>query len=169
MHEGEALGLDVSSLFLTAAPIIFHGATLGTKKFTEYPVVDGHQERPQIIATVTETPNHETIGPGGACIAVLTDNPPKTTGALSLYDGHKVGVGRVLTSSTYHHFVDSNLTGEPASACRTPGVGPTGSNLGLRPDVLNAMRVFYVNAAKWLARSVKSVRCASTRTPSPSA
>jgi hypothetical protein len=41
MHEGEAIGLDPSSPFLTAPPITYHGATLGTQSFTEFPTVNG--------------------------------------------------------------------------------------------------------------------------------
>jgi hypothetical protein len=156
MHEGEAIAPPAS--FLTAPPIVYHGATLGTQSFTEYPTVGGHQEKPRVIATVTEIPNHTTVVGGSPSSAddVPTDNPPKTAGALSIYDGYNAGVGRVLTGSTFHHYLDINLTGDPTTASTTPGVGPTQSDKGLSSAVLDNMRAFYVNAVTWLARLVKT-------------
>src|SRR6516164_3303339 len=34
-------------------------------------------------------------------------------GVVCFYDGIPAGVGRVLTDSSFHHFVDINLTGDP--------------------------------------------------------
>ncbi|RDK03123.1 hypothetical protein [Paraburkholderia lacunae] len=154
MHEGEAI--TAPAAFLTGPQITYNGATLGTRSFTEYPNVAGHQETPRVVATVTEIPGHTTVGQGGAYTSVATDTPPKTIGAISAYDGYNAGVGRVLTGSTFHHYMDINVTGDPTSASTTPGVGPTNSNLGLPPDALNGMLAYYVNAVMWLSRLAKT-------------
>lgn len=145
-----------SAAFLTGPQITYNGATLGTRSFTEYPNVAGHQETPRVVATVTEIPGHTTVGQGGAYTSVATDNPPKTIGAISAYDGCNAGGGRVLTGSTFHHYMDINVTGDPTSASTSPGVGPTNSNLGLPPDALNGMLAYYVNAVMWLSRLAKT-------------
>ena len=154
MHEGEAIAPGAA--FLTTTPVTYNGTTLGMQSFVEFPSTPGHQETPQVIATVTELPGHTTFLPGGGASNVPSDSPPKISGALSAYDGYNAGVGRVLTGSTFHHYLDINLTGDPTTASTAAGVGPTGSNLGLPSAVLDGMRAYYVNAATWLARLPKT-------------
>ncbi len=151
MHEGEAIELDPSSPFLTDS-VSFSGGALGTKTFTEFPAVGGtgsYRERPAVIARGTEIGGHTTLF-GAGTVYVPTDG--KTIGIVSAYDGHNVGVGRILTGSTFHHYLDINLLGDPATNSSTPGVGPTNSESGLPADVLAGMTAYYLNAVTWLAR-----------------
>jgi hypothetical protein len=150
MHEGEAIELDAGSPFL-AGIVQFNGETLGTKTFTEFPAVGGagsYHERPTVIAHGTEIGGHTTLLDGSTYVP--TDG--KTIGIVSAYDGHNVGVGRILTGSTFHHYLDINLLGDPTTNSTTPGVGPTNSESGLPADVLAGMTAYYLNAVTWLAR-----------------
>jgi hypothetical protein len=71
----------------------------------------------------------------------------KSINILSVYDGHTVGVGRIVTDSSFHHYLDLNLTGDPCSkAPKTLGFGTDAGQ-----PVLKAMQDFYVNLANWLA------------------
>src|SRR5262249_22708214 len=78
---------------------------------------------------------------------------PKTHGVISVYDGHAVGVGRVITGATFHHYIDKNLVGDPQTVEQfaLPGHGPSASDSGLPPSVLNPILDYYVNAVTWLA------------------
>lgn len=67
----------------------------------------------------------------------------KQINTLSVYDGHRVGVGRVLTDLSFHHFLDLNLIGDP---CATD-VKTQGFDAGLRAD----MSSFFRTCDFWLA------------------
>ncbi|HEV7905825.1 MAG TPA: hypothetical protein VGO96_18440 [Pyrinomonadaceae bacterium] len=58
--------------------------------------VDGHQERPVVIA------HGKTKEPGAG---------NREFGVVSAYDGHNVNVGRIVADSTWHHWFDFNLLG----------------------------------------------------------
>ncbi|MDB5070396.1 MAG: hypothetical protein JWM87_1507 [Candidatus Eremiobacteraeota bacterium] len=150
MHEGEAIELPDGSPFLTGT-VSYNGATHGARTYTEYATVaaNGYRERPKVLARGTEIAGHTTLLGGAAFVP--TDG--KTIGLLSAYDGHNVNVGRVLIGSTFHHYLDINLIGNPGTSSTTPGAGPTGSDLGLPPDVLAGIVAYYQNAVVWLARS----------------
>lgn len=68
----------------------------------DYPTVAGNQPRPMIIAHGTTTPNPPFLLAKGA-------SPKKRFGMISVYDGHPVNVGRVVTDSTWHHWFDENI------------------------------------------------------------
>ena len=71
---------------------------------------------------------------------------------LAAYDGHIVNVGRIVTDSSFHHFLDLNLLGDPCSTNDATNVklqGFNGSTSG--KAVLNELKAFYVNLASWLA------------------
>lgn len=95
----------------------------------EYPTVGGNQERPEVIAWAT-TRN--------------TDNAE--FGVLAAYDGHRVGVGRVVVDATWHHWFNINLVGfvnatNPAHPTYDPGVIPK----------WEAIKAYFRNVAAWLA------------------
>lgn len=97
---------------------------------TEYPTVNGVQERPEVIAWA-RTRN--------------TDNAE--FGVLAAYDGHRAGVGRVVVDATWHHWFNINLIGfvnatDPAHATYDPAVIPK----------WEAIKAYFRNVAIWLAR-----------------
>ena len=129
--------------------------------FVEFPSDGGFQPVPEVIAYGTDS-GHGTYlqGDGPPDPPSLGPSNPKTRGVLSVYDGYAAGVGRIITGSTFHHYLDKNLIGDPETQSMTPGVGPTGSNLGLQPPDFDAsdpsqpstIAAYYVNAVTWLAR-----------------
>ena len=108
MHEGEVIEpWDLSA-----------SLAFGAKSFVEYPTdVHGYQEKPQIVAwgKVIE------LRPTRARRVPYTGEPDypanaRPFGVVGAYDGHRVGVGRVAVDSTWHHFFDINLIGDPVAA-----------------------------------------------------
>ena len=97
----------------------------------EYPTVGGAQARPEVIAwgnTLPDPPyNHEK-----------GDSPAKRFALIGAYDGDASQVGRVAVDSTWHHWLDINLTGLQAET----------------PDTEYQKIVrYYRNCAVWLARA----------------
>jgi hypothetical protein len=157
MHEGETIsgwpGFDFNG------NVAFNGHS-----FTEYPAIGGEQERPTVIATgtvlahVTET---ESDYPFGG--ADPTTTTPRTIGTLSAYDGFKAGVGRVVTGSSFHHYLDINLVGDPGGSLAGGADTRHGFNVPAAAAVFNGIRAFYVNTAVWLARPARSLTFAVDR------
>lgn len=100
---------------------------------TEYPTVSSHQQVPEVIA--------------------WADSHGTTTtefGVLGAYDGHRVGVGRVLVDATWHHWFNVNLMGfiaatDPMSPAYDPAVVPKWEEI----------KAYFRNVGLWLARSSK--------------
>lgn len=149
MHEGEVVTpADTSQV-----------VTINGHQFTEYPAAGAFQPVPAIIATGQTTGGHETLVEGTSCEQANFGADGSSTaagrdlGILCAYDGHGVGVGRVVTDSSFHHYLDINLIGDPcgSSPDREQGFGP-----GYAPPaagtVLADLQAFYVNTAVWLAR-----------------
>lgn len=67
----------------------------------EYPEVDGHRQAPEVIAWATNTVTNEEFG------------------VLGAYDGHRVGVGRVVVDATWHHWFNINM--DPYRNASDPG------------------------------------------------
>jgi hypothetical protein len=100
--------------------------TIGDRSFPEYPSCQstGEQLAPEVIAmgkvlgghpspalnSEIHTPSYE-----------LTES--RTFGLIGAWDGHRVGKGRVVVDSTFHHFVNINLTGDYYLS-QVPGVSP---------------------------------------------
>jgi hypothetical protein len=150
MHEGEVV-----------RPID-PGATItlsNGEAFVEFPVLQGKQPVPTIIATADIIGGHTTVVDGSTCETNNFGTDPKPTvagkiGTLCAYDGVPVGVGRILTDSSFHHYLDLNLVGDPCGVTvdRQQGFGKA-----LCPpekdSVLAEMQLFYGNAVAWLAKS----------------
>lgn len=94
----------------------------------EYPTIDGIRPLPFVIArgkTLPDPPlQHEKF-----------DSPAKRFSMISVYDGHRIGVGRVATDSTWHHWMNINIT-------QLEGAG--GANW-------EKIKRYYLNLALWLA------------------
>ncbi|HTP66207.1 MAG TPA: hypothetical protein VMJ66_12525 [Geobacteraceae bacterium] len=100
--------------------------TSGGKTFQEYPACPSTDVplAPEIVAMGTVIGGHPT--PAFNCEIhtpsdVLTES--RTFGLIGAWDGHKVGRGRVVVDSTFHHFVNINLTGD-FYLSQVPGVAP---------------------------------------------
>lgn len=119
----------------------------------EYPGrLDGTgREDPRIIAR-GRVPAGNTAGSKQATVA-------HGFGVLCAYDGHVAGVGRVVTDSTWHHFVNVNLIGIFEGGgfddFDRPGEDPTKHTGFLASaqgqEVLKKIQHYYVNTAVWLA------------------
>ncbi len=141
MHEGE-----VALPWTLNDTLTFNG-----QSFLEYPSLDGHQEGPSIIARGTVNGGHTTVVEGSLCEQqnFVSDGTPTAPGGRSLdilcaYDGHKVGVGRVVTDSSFHHYIDLNVIGDPC------GVAEKQQGLTKGPHFAE-MAAFYNRTVLWLA------------------
>lgn len=98
---------------------------------TEYPTnASGHQESPEVIAWAASRGTNAT-----------------EFGVLAAYDGHRVGVGRVVVDATWHHWFNINLVGflaatDPASPSYDPAVVPQWEEI----------KAYFRNVGVWLAR-----------------
>lgn len=126
----------------------------------EYPQrTDGSgQEEPMIIAR-----GRVAAGNTASALAGKPGNKQATVahgfGVLCAYDGHRAGVGRVVTDSTWHHFVNVNLIGifeggifdnfVRSGEDPTKHTGFLASVQG--QEVLKKIQHYYVNTAVWLA------------------
>jgi hypothetical protein len=148
MHEGEV----VTPVDTSQTPVI------NGKQFTEYPAVDIFQPVPSIIATGKIVGGHQTMVQGTSCENnnFNSDNSPtaadRELGTLCAYDGNAVGKGRVVTDSSFHHYLDINLIGDPCASSpdRKQGFGP-GHTPPAAGSVLADLQTFYVNTVFWLA------------------
>jgi hypothetical protein len=141
MHEGEVI------LPWTLTDTL----SVDGKKIVEYPSVAGHQEVPSVIAR-GQVYAHPTNIQRGSCdnnnfSPDLTSANERLIDVLCVYDGHNVGVGRIITDSSFHHYIDLNLTGDP---CGGPG-RTQGFQTTVGEHYLAEFKSFYVNAVNWLA------------------
>jgi hypothetical protein len=132
-HEGECIEPPDPNL-----PIGFT-APLGP----EYPpAIDaGARPLPEIISTNTVLSN--TISGKLPTVA-------HPFGGISAYDGHRAGVGRVVTDATWHHFVNVNLVGEDGNPDPVKAVGFLASAAGQAH--LEEIRAYFRNLGVWLSR-----------------
>ncbi len=94
----------------------------------EYPLANGKPHGPRVVAHGWTTPNppyNLAKGP----------SPRKHFAMISAYDGHRAGVGRVVTDSTWHHWFDENIQAIEAAG----------------GDNWEKISRYYLNVAKWLA------------------
>jgi hypothetical protein len=140
MHEGEVI-----VPWDPTASLTYDGHT-----FTEYPTDSGgHRELPEIVGwgkvvaeTDVSTEYAHTGDPTNVAIA-------RDFGVIGAYDGHRVGVGRVAVDSTWHHFFDINLIGDPiAPFPKTEGFNASTDGKAVLADI----EAYYVNIGTWIAR-----------------
>ncbi len=94
----------------------------------EYPTAGAVQPLPMVIArgrTLADPPLMHEKG----------DSPAKRFAMISVYDGHRADVGRVATDSTWHHWMNINLTDLEAAG----------------GDNWEKIKRYYLNLAVWLA------------------
>jgi hypothetical protein len=140
MHEGEVITPWNPNVTLK----------FGGDEFVEYPHDEqGRQWLPEIVAwgqvlpeTNTSTEDAHIGDEGHTAIA-------RSFGVVGAYDGHRVGVGRVVVDSTWHHFFDINLVGDPVAPFpKTLGFNASPSGQAALADIEN----YYRNIAYWIAR-----------------
>ncbi|MFC3115880.1 hypothetical protein [Cellvibrio fontiphilus] len=156
MHEGNTLG---------EVPGYNYNQTLSFdgESFVEFPSMAGEHPKPEVIATGQVLENASRFAGGGTADAAIASS--KSVNTLSVYDGRRVGVGRIVTGATFHHYVDINLTGDSGV---TPGVRQTragadaakGQGFGFpgAEQTFNDIKAVYINITRWLARPRPAVR-----------
>jgi hypothetical protein len=153
MHEGKTH--DIVGSYLYDQSIAIGGDT-----FTEFPEIDGVRQKPQVIATGQSLAVHQRSAASDTSIDDVNAEA-RTINTLSVYEGRNAGVGRIVTGSTFHHYIDINLTGDidivtPAQKARTGPDAEKGH--GFAHPTMEAAEVFarikavYVNITHWLAR-----------------
>jgi hypothetical protein len=152
MHEGKTH--DVIMGFDYTKSVSFNGST-----FTEFPAPVGPPELPKVIATGHSSAIASLSVSGGPNPMAALDpgaGSTDTINILSIYDGRNAGVGRIVTGSTFHHYIDINLAGDSTvTAAETALVGAdaqTGHGLGDAPAALASITTVYRNITEWLAR-----------------
>lgn len=151
MHEGEAIAAWPSYDF--TQPVTFGGQT-----FPEFPQLDATPVQPRVIAK-GHVSSHVTGIESDYSPGVGADTHTSNTqdiGTLAVYDGFAAGVGRIVTGSTFHHYMDLNLLGDPIGSLESGADTQHGFTLG-PPGVLDGIKTFYVNTALWLARPVRAL------------
>ncbi len=106
MHEG-----------LCEVPDNLAGRTfrIGDQTLQEYPVCPstGEPLAPEVIATGQVLGGHPTPALNSEVHTPATElSTSHTFGLIGAWDGHRIGKGRVVVDSTFHHFVNINLTGD---------------------------------------------------------
>lgn len=138
----------------------------GVPSFREFPDQGGTPMRPQVIATgqglaLPTLLITRDFGSINADATVTAD--AKTVSTLCVYDGFRVGVGRIVTGATFHHYVDLNLNGDPAvdEADEVAAVGADaqqGQGYNAAPAVFNDIKAVYQNIVAWAARPTRRIR-----------
>lgn len=160
MHEGNTFG-DVNAAdpnYPGASYDYTQSISLDGQSFVEFPMVAGNREMPKVIATGQTTTFASKYVASEAFVgsdsAVSLQRPVNT---LAVYDGRTVGVGRIVTGSTFHHYVDINLTGDSGvTPALSPKVGPNaekGHGFNDAPaGTFDDIKQVFVNITNWLAR-----------------
>jgi hypothetical protein len=163
MHEGTTFG-DLGANYDYTQTLTF-----ATTPFSEFPQVAGHRELPQVIATSTTNGLASKFALTDQFVGMATEaSQPQQVHTLSVYDGRQSGVGRIVTGSTFHHYIDINLTGDssltsppaPAAALMRAGSDAAKGHGYLDPlagDRLATIKQVYVNITEWIARPAPSI------------
>lgn len=150
MHEGEViLPYEYDRVF-----------TFAGQQFVEYPVGHGPSGvvvEPQIIAWSSTNGSANVVPQGEQGVHAPDDgiSAYRFFGAIGAYDGSIAGVGRVVVESTFHHFMDINLIGDPMAPVDAVKSGnPKYLGFLATPEgqaVLAGIEAYYNNVAQWLA------------------
>jgi hypothetical protein len=105
----------------------------------EWPMEIGDDNRvsPEIVA--------KSMSHGGEGFGKLPLEPREFI-AIAAYDGHRAGVGRVVTDATWHHFLDINIDGTG----RQPLYNGLRNTDGTDKPELVLLRQHWQNLAEWL-------------------
>jgi hypothetical protein len=140
MHEGEVvLPYEYDRVF-----------TFAGKRFPEYPAGPTGVVKPQIVAWSTTNGAASVVPTVEAKVHTGDDSPShyRRFGAIGAYDGRLASVGRVVTQSTFHHFIDINLIGDPMAP---PGPKRSGFQTEGGAAILKDIEAYYANLVDWLA------------------
>jgi hypothetical protein len=135
-HEGAVFDHVAQPDIGLAAITLGNSYNFGGTSGAEYPTLGNVQPLPMVIAhgrTLADPPLMHEKGP----------SPSKRFAMISVYDGHRANVGRVATDSTWHHWMNINLTELEA----------TGG------DNWEKIKRYYLNLAVWLAPSSLPRQC----------
>lgn len=125
------------------------------------PEFPGETIAPEIIATSSIPAGNDSSGRKAPTQA-------GSFGAICAYDGHKAGVGRVVTDATWHHFVNVNLIGEINDFEDNRGNGEHPSKiLGFLASPageahLKMIKHYFINIAVWISPPPRH-RCFTSR------
>jgi hypothetical protein len=136
-HEGECktpASLDETILVNGAATPEYPNATDA-----------GPRPRPEIIAW-NEVHAGRVSASGGDKDSTLGHS----FGSICAYDGHRAGVGRVVTDATWHHFVNVNLIGIDGMNSGPFADGFLGSAAG--QAAFEDIKTYFRNLMVWLSR-----------------
>ncbi|HWL32832.1 MAG TPA: hypothetical protein VNP89_04440 [Gaiellaceae bacterium] len=144
-HEGECIEPPDTGLSLN------FGGPLGA----EYPnaVGGGPKPTPEVISTSTVL--------SGTTSDFKDPTEPHSFGGICAYDGHRAGIGRVVTDATWHHFVNVNLVGDRGVSGLDPKYWGFLYSVSGQAH-LEEVRAYYRNIAVWLARPER-IACMNTR------
>ena len=157
MHEGNTIGELPSGVFNYMTTMSPYGDTAQL----EFRKIGTTHEKPKVIATgkATKLASRYAVDTNTIPLLLATESATeKTVNTLSVYDGRNVGVGRIVTGSTFHHYVDINLIGSHAVTASATAQGRAGSdavyNAGLTANgtAFADITAVFVNIATWLAR-----------------
>jgi len=152
MHEGEVItpdGTDSTSGWVgDGVPGgLSTTLTVNGEAFVEYPTLNGHQERPVIVSQADVIGGHTTPSTEYHTGSNTPVNA-RSFANIGAYDGLQVGVGRIVVDSTWHHFFDINLIGDPTAAPpKNQGFNATTEGLAILAQIDN----YFVNIATWLS------------------
>jgi hypothetical protein len=149
MHEGNAL--DVVPGF----DYMHQHSPYGDTSKDEFRLVAGNREMPKIIAT-GQTKHQASYWVSGPTVLDTQLADVITVNTLGVYDGRNAGVGRIVTGSTFHHYIDINLTGASnVTAALDPVVGgdaSEGEGLSTTGAIYDDIKQVFINITNWLAR-----------------
>lgn len=132
----------------------------------EYPAASdgGDRPLPQVISTNSvPAGNLALVGGSSPTTIPLPSKDPtlgQTFGGICAYDGHRSGVGRVVTDATWHHFVNVNLVGMTQPSRPEFDRGFLSSPQGI--SHLEEIRAYYRNLLVWMSRAER-IRCMNAR------
>jgi hypothetical protein len=138
-HEGQCVEPDDTSLVLSDGSKEYPDATDG-----------GDRPLPEIIST-SRVPTGNVAEKDG--VEKLPTHAQEF-GGICAYDGHRAGVGRVVTDATWHHFVNTNLKGD--SDLPAPFDKAFLTTQGTEP--LKAIRAYHRNLVVWTSRA-EQIQC----------
>ena len=153
MHEGLVHGFEDSYSYDLSIDI-------GGDVFTEFPTIDGAQQKPEIIAMGQSLDVHQKWAASNTDMDIV-DAEARPIGLLSVYEGRNAGVGRIVAGSTFHHYIDINLTGDsdiisPEQKNRAGADAVKGKGFAFETDEAAAafarIKAVFVNITAWLAR-----------------
>jgi len=144
--------------------------TIGDRTIPEYPPCrsTGEPLAPEVIAMGKVLGEHQSPAFNSEIHTPTNElTESRTFGLIGAWDGHRAGKGRVVVDSTFHHFVNINLTGDYYLS-QVPGVAPddqrffgfyvldpqTGKRLPTREYRL--IQWYYRNIVYWLIPAKKS-------------